>query len=39
MLTRCGVASKEDASRPDTHPKSKGTDPEETMIYLKAQSN
>ena len=35
MLRRCGVASKEEALRPDAHPKTKGTDPEETMIYLK----
>ena len=39
MLRRCGVASEEDALRPDAHSKPKGTDPEETMIYLKAQSN
>ena len=39
MLRRCRMASREDATKPCTHPKMKGTDPEETMIYLKAQSN
>ena len=38
VLRRCRVASQEDASRPDAHPKPKGTDSKET-IYLKAQSN
>ena len=39
MLRRCGRASREDALRPSAHPKTKGTDPEEIMIYLQAQSN
>ena len=39
MLWRCGEAATEDASRPNAHPKAKGTEPEETMIHLKAQSN
>ena len=37
MLRRCGVASQEDASRPDTHPKSKGNILK--INYLQAQSN
>ena len=39
MLRRCGMASREDTTKPCAHPKMKGTDPEETMIYLQAQSN
>ena len=39
MLWKCEVASTKDASRPTARPITEGTKPQETTIYLKAQSN
>ena len=39
MLWKCEEASTKDSSRPTARPMTEGTKPQETSIYLKAQSN